>query len=96
MSEIKRGNWMYEIGKTEDNPDAKGLTLLIHPKIKDCVTDYAIYSYRVIKMEVNPQGTDSVTLINAGFKKGYSTVDHLQTINQLVEKILRNSKKSFA
>ena len=24
---------MYEIGKTEDNPDAKGLASLIHPNI---------------------------------------------------------------
>ena len=25
---------MYETGKTEDNPDAKGLTFPIHPKLK--------------------------------------------------------------
>ena len=30
---------MYETGKTEDNPDAKGLAFLIHSKMKDCVTD---------------------------------------------------------
>ena len=29
---------MYEIGKTEDNPDSKGLPFLMHPKNKDCVT----------------------------------------------------------
>ena len=56
---------MYEIGKTEDSPDAKGLAYLIHPKIKDCVTDFKTYSNRVIKMEVNLQGKDSVAVINA-------------------------------
>ena len=31
LSEIRGGHWMYEIGKTEDNPDAKGLAFLTHP-----------------------------------------------------------------
>ena len=44
---------MYGISKTEDNPKAKGLAFLIHPKIKDCVTDFKRYSNRVIKTEVN-------------------------------------------
>ena len=54
---------MYEIGKTEDNPDAKLLAFLIHPNIKDCVTDVKIYSNRALKMEVNLQGKVSVTII---------------------------------
>ena len=61
LSEIRAGNWMYEIGKTEDNPDAKGLAFLIHPNIKDCVTDFKTYSNRVIKMEINIQGKDLVS-----------------------------------
>ena len=40
LLEIRAGYWMYEIGKTEDNPDAIGLAFLIHPKIKVCVTDF--------------------------------------------------------
>ena len=43
---------MYEIGKTEDNHDAKGLAFLIHPRIKICVTNFKTYSNRVIKMEI--------------------------------------------
>ena len=31
---------MYEIGKIGDNPNAKGFAFPIHPKIKDCVTDF--------------------------------------------------------
>ena len=37
LSEI-RGYWLYEIGKTEHNHDAKGLAFLIHPRNKDCAT----------------------------------------------------------
>ena len=51
-SEIK-GYWMYEIGKTEENPDAKGLAFLIHLKITDCVTDFKTHSNRVIEIKVN-------------------------------------------
>ena len=65
MLEIRAGYWIYEIGKTEDNPDATGLVFLIHPKNKDCVTDFKTYSNKVIKIEINLQGKDSVTVINA-------------------------------
>ena len=44
---------MHDKRKTEDNPDAKGLAFLIHPKLKDRVTDFKTYSNRVTKMEVN-------------------------------------------
>ena len=35
------------------------------PKDWYCVTDFKTYSTRVIKMEINLQGKDSVTVINA-------------------------------
>ena len=56
LSEIKGEYWMYEIGKTEDNPDGKRLTVVINPKNKNCVTDFRTYSNSVIKMRANPQG----------------------------------------
>ena len=65
LSEIIARYWVYEIDKTEDDPDAKGLALLIHPKIKDCVPDCKTYSNRVIKMKVNLHGKGSATVINA-------------------------------
>ena len=50
---------MYEIGKTEDYRDAEGLAFLIHPKIN------VLLIVGVIKMEINLQEQDSVTVINA-------------------------------
>ena len=32
LLEIRAVYWIYEIGKPEDNLDAKGLAFLIHPK----------------------------------------------------------------
>ena len=46
MLEIRAGYWLYETGKTEDNADTKGFAFLIHPKIKDCVTDFKTHSNR--------------------------------------------------
>ena len=54
---------MYEIDNIEDFPDSKGLAFLIH--LKDCVPEFKTYSKRVIKMKVNLQGKDSVTVIQA-------------------------------
>ena len=35
------------------------------PMCKDCITDFKTYSNRVIKMEINLQGKDLLTVINA-------------------------------
>ena len=45
---------MCGIGKTEDNPDAKGLSFLAHSKMKDCVIDFKTYSNRVTEMKKKP------------------------------------------
>ena len=58
---------MYDTGKTEDDPFAKGLAFLIQPKLKkqNCAIDFKTHSKRVINMNVNLQGKDVVTIINA-------------------------------
>ena len=48
LSEINGDYWMYEIGKTEYKPDAKGLAFQIHSKIKD-FANVKTLSNRVIK-----------------------------------------------
>ena len=80
---------MYETGKTEGNPDAKGLAFLIHPKIKDCVSDFKTYSNRVIKMEVNIQGKYSITVTNA-----YAPTSSGE--DEKVEQLYDDIERSFA
>ena len=63
LSSIKNGHCIYEIGKTEDHPNAKGVSLLINSKIKDCVSNPKIYSDRVITLDLNLQGQQAVTII---------------------------------
>ena len=53
--------WTRE--KHNNNPDTKGLAFLIHPILN--ITDFQTCSNRVIKMEINLHGKDSVTEINA-------------------------------
>ena len=66
LSGIRGGYWMCGIGKTEDNPDAKGLSFLAHSKMKDCVTDFKTYSDRVTEMKKkNLRGKESFTIRNA-------------------------------
>ena len=91
LLEIRAGYWMYEIGKTEDNPDAKGLAFLIHPKIKDCVTDFQTYSNRVIKMEINLQGKNSVTVINAYAPTSSAEYEKVEQFYDDIERAMADS-----
>ena len=36
MSKIREVYWMYDIRKTEDNPDAKGLEFIMYQTIVQC------------------------------------------------------------
>ena len=44
LLEIKGVYWMYEIGRTDGNPDAKGLVIPNIQKSKDCITILETYS----------------------------------------------------
>ena len=95
LLEIRAGYWIYEIGKTEDNPDAKGLAFLIHPKIKDCVIDFKTYSNRVIKMEINLQGKDSVTVINAYAPTSSAEDEKVEQFYDDIERVMAESDSKY-
>ena len=90
LSEIRD----YETGKTEDKPDAKGLAFLIYPKIKNCVNDFKTYSNRVIKMEINLQGKDPVTVIYAYAPTSRAEDEKVEQIYDDIERTMadRDSK----
>ncbi|GFN96623.1 endonuclease-reverse transcriptase [Plakobranchus ocellatus] len=48
LSEVPGGHWIFEKGKTEDNPTAKGIALLINRNMKKYVEKTNIYSERII------------------------------------------------
>ena len=82
---------MYEIVKTEDNPDAKGLAFLIHPKNKDNVIDFKTYSNGMIKMETNLQGNDSVTVINAYAPPSSAEDEKVEQVFDDIERAMADS-----
>ena len=83
------------MGKTEDNPDAKGLAFLIHPKMKDCVIDFKTYSNRVIKMEINLQGKDSVTVINAYAPTSSTEDEKVEQFYDNIERAMADSDSKY-
>ena len=95
LLDVRAGYWMYETGKTEDNPNAKGLAFLIHPKIKDCVTDFKTCSNRVIKMEVNLQGKDSVTMINAYAPTSSAEDEKVEQCHDDIERGMADSDSKY-
>ena len=95
LLEIRAGYRMYEIGKTEDNPDAKGLAFSLHPKIKDCVTDFKTNSNRVIKMEISLQRKDSVTVINAYARTSSAEDEKVEQFYDDIERAMADSDSKF-
>ena len=49
-------SWMYEAGKTEENPNAKGLALLINKNFTDYVDKFEKHSERIISCKMKLHG----------------------------------------
>ncbi|GFN80041.1 craniofacial development protein 2 [Plakobranchus ocellatus] len=56
LSELPGGHWIFEKGKTEDNPTAKGVTLLINRNMTKYVEKTNIYIERIIVCTIKTRG----------------------------------------
>ena len=65
IEKLTGGAWLYNHGKTEDNPEAKGVGFLIHPKVKDFVKDMKHHSNRVIPTNVQLTGSKQLCIYNS-------------------------------
>ena len=57
------GAWMYESGTTEENPNAKELTLLINKNFTDYVEDFEKHSDRIFSCTIKLHGKTSLQII---------------------------------
>ena len=86
---------MYEIGKTEDNPKAKGVAILIHSKMKDCIANPKIYSNRVIKVDINLERQDKITVIMVYAPTSSASEAELDQFYETVEAALTDTKARY-
>ena len=63
LRELSGGSWMYETGKTEENPNAKGLALLINKNFTDYVENFEKHSDRIISCKIKLHGKTSLQII---------------------------------
>ncbi|GFN94211.1 endonuclease-reverse transcriptase [Plakobranchus ocellatus] len=56
LSELPRGHWIFEKGKAEGNPTAKGVALLINRNMTKYVEKTNIYSERIIMCTITTRG----------------------------------------
>ncbi|GFO31492.1 endonuclease-reverse transcriptase [Plakobranchus ocellatus] len=56
LSELPGGHWIFRKGKTEDNPTAKGVALLINRNMTKYVERTNIYSERMIVCTIKTRG----------------------------------------
>ena len=52
LRELSGGSWMYEAGKTEENPNTKGLALIINKYFTDYVLKIEKHSDRIISSKI--------------------------------------------
>ena len=60
LRELSGESWMYEAGKTEENPNAKGLALLINKNSTDYVEKMEKHSDRIISCKIKLHGKTSL------------------------------------
>ena len=58
-----KGSWMYEAGKTEETPNAKGLALLMNKNFTDYVEKFEKHSDRIISCKIKISGKTSLQII---------------------------------
>ena len=63
LRELSGGSWMYEAGKTEENPNAKGLALLINKNFTDYVDKFEKHSDSIISCKIKLHGKTSLQII---------------------------------
>ena len=54
---------MYEAGKTEETPNAKGLALLINGNFTDYIVEFEKHSDRIISCKIKLQAKTSLQII---------------------------------
>ena len=60
---MKDGSWIFECGRSEDRPEAKGIAILINKKLKDFVSKFEVLSDRVISCNVNVDNNKTLKTI---------------------------------
>ena len=63
LRELSSGSWMYDAGNTEENPNAKGLALLINNNFTDYVEKFEKQSDRIISCKIKLHGKTLLQII---------------------------------
>ena len=59
---MKDGSWIFECGRSEVRPEAKGIAILINKKFKDFVSKFEVLSDRVISCNVNVENNKTLKI----------------------------------
>ena len=86
LTEMKDGSWIFDCGRSEDRPEAKGIAILINKKFKDFVSKFEVLSDRVISCNVNVENNKTLKIIQVYAPT--STADE-EEIDKLYETIDR-------
>ena len=62
-TEMKDGSWIFECGRSEDRPEAKGIAILINKKFKDFASKFEVLSDRVISCNVSVENNITLNII---------------------------------
>ena len=88
LTEMRDGNWIFECGKTEDRPDAKGIAFLIHKDFKNYVSKLEILSDRVISCCINVENNKSIKLIQVYAPTSAAEEEEVDKVYETIEKAI--------
>ena len=63
LSTVEGGHVLYDAGKSEEHPKARGLGFLINKAIKDKISNPTMISERVASLDINIEMQEKMTVV---------------------------------
>ena len=99
LTELPCGSWMFDVGKTEDRPDAKGLAFLVNKSFKDFIVSLMSHLtkvlLRIIMARMRKSLRPEISQLQFGFVPDKSTRNAIFTLSMLAERCIEMQKDLY-
>ena len=93
LTEMKDGSWIFECGRSEDRPEAKGIAILINKKFKDFVSKFEVLSDRVISCNVNVENNKTPKIIQVYAPTSTADKEEIDKLYETIDRAIDKTKR---